>query len=77
MNESDISDDEINVPAGRKRKRIMSSSSESSDSNFDYDTELSDSENEDGEEVDEEVDEVGPSNNIVSKEMLPQNAERP
>nr|KAF6492390.1 hypothetical protein HJG59_009594 [Molossus molossus] len=73
MNESDISDDEINVPAGRKRRRIMSSSSESSDSNFDYDTELSDTEN----EIGEEVDEVGPSNSIVSEEWLPQNAERP
>jgi len=72
MNESDISDDEINVPAGRKKRRIMSSSSESSDSNFDYDTESSDTENEDGEEVDE----VGPSNSIVSEKWLPQNAER-
>lgn len=73
MNESDISDDEINVPAGRKTRRIMISSSESSDSNFDYGTELSDTENEDGEGVDE----VGPSNSIVSEEWLPQNAERP
>lgn len=73
MNESDISDDEINVPAGIKKRRIMSSSSESSDGNFDYDTELSDTENEDGEEVDQ----VGPSNSIVSEEWLPQNAERP
>lgn len=73
MNESDISEDEINVPASIKRRRIMSSSSESSDGNFDYDTELSDTENRDGEEVDQ----VGPSNSIVSKEQLPQNAERP
>lgn len=73
MNESDISDDEINIPAGRKRRRIMSSSSESSVSNFEYDTELSDTENEDGEKVEE----VGPSNSIVSEEWLPQNAEKP
>nr|KAF6374916.1 hypothetical protein mPipKuh1_013401 [Pipistrellus kuhlii] len=73
MNESDISDDKVNVPAGTKRRGTMSSSSESSDSNCDYDTELSDTENEDGEEVDE----VGPSNSIVSEEWLPQKAERP
>lgn len=73
MNESDISDDEINGPAGRKRRCIMSSTSESSDSDFDYDTELSDTENEDGEEVDE----VDPNNSILSEEWLPQNTERP
>ncbi|CAH2103126.1 unnamed protein product [Euphydryas editha] len=65
-------DDEIHVPAGRKRKRIISSTSESSDSNFDYDTELSDTENEDG-----EVDEVGSNNRIVSEACLPRNAKTP
>lgn len=73
MNESDISDDEFNVPASKRRRRIMSSSSESSNNDFNYDTQLSDTESEDNEEVDE----VGPSNNNVSEEWVPQNVERP
>ncbi|KAF5290885.1 hypothetical protein FQA39_LY14565 [Lamprigera yunnana] len=77
MNESDISDDDVcfNVPASKRRRRIMSSSSESSNNDFDYDTQVSDTESEDNEEVDE----VGPSNNVsdVSEEWVAQNAERP
>ncbi|CAH2093766.1 unnamed protein product [Euphydryas editha] len=49
----------------------MGLTSESADSNFDYDTE-SETENEDGEAVDE----VGPNSN-VAEEWLPGNAERP
>ncbi|KAF5293894.1 hypothetical protein FQA39_LY13599 [Lamprigera yunnana] len=77
MNESNISDDDVcfNVPASKRRRRIMSSSSESSNNDFDYDTQVSDTESEDNEEVDE----VGPSNNVsdVSEEWVAQNAERP
>lgn len=77
MNENDISDDDVcfNVLASKRRRRIMSSSSESSNNDFDYDTQLSDTESEDNEEVDE----VSPSNNVsdVSEEWVPQNAERP
>lgn len=73
MDESDISDDEFNVTASKRRIRIMSSSSESSNNDFDYDTQLSDTESEDNEEVDA----IGPSNNNVSEEWVPQNAERP
>lgn len=53
MNESDISNEEIHVSAGIKGKRITRSLSESSDGDFDYDTELRNTENEDGEEVDQ------------------------
>lgn len=53
MNESDISNKEIHVSAGIKGKRITRSLSESSDGDFDYDTELRNTENEDGEEVDQ------------------------
>lgn len=37
MNESDISDDKINVPAGGKKSGIMSSSWKWPNNNFNYD----------------------------------------
>ncbi|GBP03915.1 Probable ATP-dependent RNA helicase spindle-E [Eumeta japonica] len=71
MNESDISDDEINVPIGIRRRCIMGSSLESSDGNFDYDIKLSDTGNEIGEEVDQISEEKRQNpKNLDSLEML-------